>query len=45
MQDDKSKFKEEFNGQVYEFALDVIRFAEQLSEGQISTILTLKSRS
>ncbi|MBM4452882.1 MAG: four helix bundle protein, partial [Chloroflexi bacterium] len=39
MQNDKSKFKKEFRGRVYRFALDVIEFIEQLPKGQVSNII------
>ncbi len=39
MQNDKSKFKEEFKGRVYRFALDVIGFVERLPKGQVSSII------
>ena len=40
MQNDKSKFKDEFQGRVYKFALDVIGFVEQLPKGQVSAIIS-----
>jgi len=40
MQTDKSKFKEEFKGRVYRFALDIIAFVEQLPKGQVSRIMS-----
>ncbi|MBM4446230.1 MAG: four helix bundle protein [Chloroflexi bacterium] len=39
MQNGKSKFKNEFKGRVYKFALEVIGFVEQLSKGQVSTVI------
>jgi four helix bundle protein len=39
MQNDKSKFKNEFKGRVYRFALEVIGFVEQLPKGQVSTVI------
>ena len=39
MQNDKSKFKDEFKGRVYKFALHVIGFVEQLPKGQVSAII------
>ena len=40
MQNDKLKFKEQFNGRVYKFALDIITFVEQLPRGQISSVIS-----
>ena len=34
MQNDRSKFKEEFKGCVYRFALEIIAFVEELPKGQ-----------
>jgi len=39
MQNDKSKFKDEFKSRVYKFALDVIGFMEQLPMEQTSRII------
>jgi four helix bundle protein len=39
MQTDKSKFKEEFKGRVYRFALDVISFIERVPKGQTSRVI------
>lgn len=39
MQNDKSKFKNEFKGRVYRFALEVIGFVEQLPKGQVSNVI------
>ena len=40
MQNDKAKFKEEFKGRVYRFALDVIGLVDRLSVEQTSRIIT-----
>ena len=40
MQNDKSKFKDEFNKRVYKFALDIIAFVEQLPRGQVSNVIS-----
>ena len=40
MQNDKAKFKDEFKGRTYKFALDVIGFVSQLSAEQTSRILS-----
>ncbi|GAH88471.1 unnamed protein product [marine sediment metagenome] len=40
MQNDRVKFKNEFEGRVYRFALDVIRFADRLPAEQISRIIS-----
>ena len=40
MQNDRSKFKDEFNKRVYRFALDVIAFVERLPKGQVSGIIS-----
>ena len=40
MQNDRSKFKDEFNRRVYKFALDIIAFIEQLPKGQVSNIIS-----
>lgn len=40
MQNDKSKFKDEFNKRVYRFALDIITFVEQLPKGQVSNVIS-----
>jgi len=40
MQKDKAKFKDEFKGRTYKFALDVIGFVGQLSAEQTSRILS-----
>ena len=39
MKNDKSNFKEEFRKRVYQFALNVIRFVEELPKGQTSRII------
>ena len=39
MQNEKLKFKEEFRQRVYQFALDVIGFTEQLPKEQTSRII------
>lgn len=39
MQNDKLKLKEEFRQRVYRFALDVIRFVEELPKDQISRVI------
>jgi four helix bundle protein len=39
MQNDKSKFKEEFGKRVYKFVLEIIGFIEHLPKGQVSTII------
>jgi four helix bundle protein len=39
MQNDKSKFKDQFKGRVYTFALNVIEFVEQLPKGQASIVI------
>jgi four helix bundle protein len=40
MQNDKAKFKNEFKGRVYKFALDVIGFVDKLSAEQTSRIVS-----
>ena len=40
MQNDRSKFKDEFKGRVYRFALDIIGFVERLPKGQVSRIIS-----
>jgi len=40
MQNDRAKFKDEFKGRTYKFALDVIGFVGQLSTEQTSRILS-----
>jgi len=40
MQNDRLKFKEEFEGRVYRFALDIIGFIEQLPKGQVSNVIS-----
>ena len=40
MQNDKAKFKNQFKGRVYRFALDVIGFVDQLSVEQTSRIIS-----
>jgi four helix bundle protein len=40
MQNDKSKFKDEFKRRVYRFALDVIGFVDRLPVEQTSRIIT-----
>jgi four helix bundle protein len=40
MQHDKAKFKDEFKGRGYRFALDVIGFVEQLSAERPSRIVS-----
>ncbi len=40
MQNDKAKFKNQFKGRVYRFALDVIGFVDQLSAEQTSRIIS-----
>jgi four helix bundle protein len=40
MQSDKLKFKDEFEGRVYRFALDIIGFVEQLPKGQVSRVIS-----
>jgi four helix bundle protein len=39
MQNERLKFKEEFRQRVYQFALDVIEFTEQLPKEQTSRII------
>ena len=39
MQNGKVKFKKEFRARVYTFALDIIKFIEQLPKGQVSSII------
>jgi four helix bundle protein len=39
MQNDKSKFKDDFKGRVYKFALDIIGFVEQLPKGRVSNVV------
>jgi four helix bundle protein len=39
MQHEKLKFKEEFRQRVYQFALDVIQFTEQLPKEQTSRVI------
>ncbi len=39
MQNERLKFKEEFRKRVYQFALDVIKFTEQLPKEQTSRII------
>jgi four helix bundle protein len=40
MQNDRSKFKNEFKARVYRFALDVISFVDQLPKGQVSSVIS-----
>jgi len=40
MQNDRSKFKAEFKGRVYRFALEIIAFVEGLPKGQVSRIIS-----
>jgi len=40
MQNDKLKFKEEFKGRVYEFALDIITFVERLPRRQVASVIS-----
>ncbi len=40
MQNDRVKFKNEFKGRVYRFALDIIGFADRLPAEQISRIIS-----
>ena len=40
MQNDKAKFKNEFKGRVYRFALDVIKFVDQLPAEQTSRVIS-----
>ena len=40
MQNDKAKFKDEFKGRVYRFALDVIGFVDRLPAEQTSRIVS-----
>ena len=40
MQNDKAKFKDEFQARVYRFALDVIGFVDRLPVEQTSRIIT-----
>ncbi|MFO7996709.1 MAG: four helix bundle protein [Dehalococcoidia bacterium] len=40
MQNDKARFKNEFKGRVYRFALDVIGFVDRLPADQTSRIVT-----
>lgn len=40
MQSDRANFKSEFGNRVYRFALDVIRFVDQLPAEQASRIIT-----
>jgi hypothetical protein len=44
MQNDKAKFKNEFKGRVYKFALDVIRFVGQLSPERTSRIVSERKK-
>jgi four helix bundle protein len=37
---DRLKFKEEFRGRVYRFALDIIRFIEKLAKDQTSRVIS-----
>ena len=39
MQNDRSRFKDEFSGRVYKFALDIITFVEELPKGQASIVI------
>ena len=39
MQNDKAKFKDEFKGRIYKFALDIIGFVEQLPKGHVSNVI------
>jgi len=39
MQNDKSKFKNEFKARIYEFVLNIIIFVEQLPKGQVSNVI------
>jgi four helix bundle protein len=40
MKNDKAKFKDEFKGRVYKFALDIIGFVEQLPKGHVSNVIS-----
>ena len=40
MQNDKAKFKNEFKGRVYKFALDIILLVERLPKGPASTVIS-----
>jgi len=40
MQNDKAKFKDEFNKRVYRFAVDVIAFVDQMPAEQASRLIT-----
>ena len=40
MKNDRLKFKEEFRGRVYRFALDIIRFIEKLAKDQTSRVIS-----
>lgn len=40
MQNEKAKFKDEFRQRVYIFALDIIRYVEQLPKEQTSRIIS-----
>jgi len=44
MQNDKAKFKNEFKGRVCKFALDVIRFVDQLSPERTSRIVSERKK-
>ena len=39
MQNDKSKFKDDFKRRAYRFALDVIAFIDQMPQGQVSSTI------
>ena len=43
MQNDKSKFKDEFKGRIYRFALEIIKFIDELPKEKTS-ILTLEGK-
>ena len=40
MQNDRSKFKNDFKRRVYRFALDIISLVEQLPKGPVSTVIS-----
>jgi four helix bundle protein len=40
VQNEKAKFKDEFRRRVYKFALDVIRYVEEISKEQTSKIIS-----
>ena len=40
MQNDRAKFKNEFKGRVYKFALDIVFLIDRLPKGQVSNVLS-----